>query len=148
MSKDPLSLLSLSLEFTMDTTKVDDIAKTVKLLDILFPTVLAVCLLIGCIPPAFLTVQSAKELTFIRTLGKTKRRARTILVLEQVFLSIIGLALGLCALYILNGQAISGIELTLEFFVQLYLLCCVGITLLCASIVTNIKAVDLLHIKQ
>ena len=93
--------------FTMDTSRIDRVKRTMSLLDLLFPAVCGAAAAIGGAAAGMVILQSSKEVAILRVLGVEKRTVLLMLVLEQLLLFLIGLALGLAATLLLNRGTLA-----------------------------------------
>ncbi len=129
-----------------------DLFKTTKrirnLLESLFPIAVAAAVLVGLLGPGLVIMQSAQEAAFLRILGVTKKRARCILVLEQIILCLAGIALVLGILALFSPGLVIRSTKTLSFCWSLYLLGCICGTLTAAIQVTRHKILELLQVKE
>lgn len=134
--------------FHIDSELFENTVRVRELLDSLFPIAVAAAVLIGLFGPGLLIIQSAQEAAFLRILGVTKKRARCILVLEQIVLCIAGTVLvaGILAL-ISQGLFIRGIE-TLAFCWLLYFVGCICGASAAAIQVTRHRILELLQVKE
>ncbi len=122
--------------------------RVLNLLESLFPIAVAAAALIGLFGPGLVILQSAKEAAFLRILGVTKKRARCMLVFEQVVLSVVGIALVAVALAASSqGLFARGIG-TLAFCWGFYFLGCICGASVAAVQVTRHKALELLQVKE
>lgn len=134
--------------FSINGTGLGNIKRICKLLDSLFPIAVAATLLIGLFGPSLVILQSAREAAFLRVLGVTKKRARCMLVFEQVILCIAGIVLVAGVLALCSpGLVIRSIK-TLAFCWTLYFLGSVCGTFLAAVQVTRHKLLELLQVKE
>lgn len=136
------------LTFIMDTSKIENLLNTLKLLEKLFPVVVAAAVLIGCLLCGLIIIQSSKEVAILRVLGTTRRRTRAILVIEQIFLCIIGLAAGASGLLLYKGTALAGIATVLYLFAALYFAGSLASALTCSAIATRRNVLELLQTKE
>ena len=128
-----------------------DLYKTTKrirnLLDSLFPVAVAAAVLIGLFGPGLVILQSAQEAAFLRILGVTKKRARCILVFEQMILCLAGIVLVAGVLSLFNLGLVLRSTNTLAFCWTLYFLGSVCGTFTAAVQVTRHKILELLQLK-
>lgn len=134
--------------YHIDSDLLDNTKRIRDLLVSLFPIAMAAAVLIGLFGPGLLILQSAQEAAFLRILGVTKKRARCMLIFEQVFLVIAGIVLvaGVLVLF-LPGQFMRSTQ-TLAFCWSLYFLGSVCGTLVAAVQVTKHKLLELLQVKE
>lgn len=134
--------------FFVDTSGLENVRRIRDILESLFPIAVAAAVLIGVFGPGLVILQSAKEAAFLRILGTTKKRAWCMLVLEQTFLCITGIALvaGILALFDF-GQFVRSTE-TLAACWMLYLLGCVCGAAVASVQVTGGRILELLQVKE
>lgn len=134
--------------FRVDSEALKNARRVRDLLESLFPIAVAAAVLIGLFGPGLVILQLAREAAFLRILGVTKKRARCMLVLEQILLCIVGIVFvaGILALFG-SGLFVRSIE-TLAFCWMLYFLACICGALAAAIQVTRYKVLELLQVKE
>lgn len=134
--------------YHIDAEAFENIKRVRNLLESLFPIAVAAAVLIGVFSPGLVILQSAKEAAFLRILGVTKKRARCMLVSEQIILCIAGIVLvaGGMALYN-SGLFARGVQ-TLAACWALYLLGCICGASIAAVQVTRHRVLELLQVKE
>ncbi len=134
--------------YYLDTGGLGNIERIRGLLESLFPIAVAAAVAIGLFGPLLVILQSAQQAAFLRILGVTKKRARCMLVLEQIVLCVTGIVLvaGGIALYD-PGRFTRGIE-TFAACYGLYLLGCVCGATAAAIQVTRHRLLELLQVKE
>ena len=137
-----------SLDFVLDTSKLENIRNTLRLLEALYPGVLAATLLIGGALCCLAVLRSSKEAAIMRVLGTTKRKTRSILVLERVLLNIAGLAAGTLALFVYNGRVLAEIVGPLYLFTGMYLAAVLAAAAVCSALATHRSALEMLQTKE
>ncbi len=134
--------------FHIDTEPLKNARRIRDLLDSLFPIAVAAAVLIGLFGPGLLIIQSAQEAAFLRILGVTKKRARCMLMLEQIILCIAGLVLVAGILVLFSpGRFVRSVE-TLAVCWALYLLGGVCGAFAAAVQVTRHRVLELLQVKE
>ena len=94
-------ILPEEVAFLMDeTAKAKHLKNNVELIDTLLPIISASVMVIGVFICSILITQSSKDIAIMRVLGTTKKRTRSILILEQMILSIIGILISAVVLAI------------------------------------------------
>jgi len=88
------------IAFIMDTSKLENVKNNIKLLETLYPIVIAAILVIGAFLCGLLIVQTSKDIAIMRVLGTSKRRVRVIMTVEYAVLCFIGILLALTVLVI------------------------------------------------
>jgi hypothetical protein len=137
------------LTFNMDTSKIDNLLKTLSLFKKLWPVVLTAAVLIEGLVCGLIILHSSKEAAILRMLGTSRRRTCVILMLEQLFHCIVGLILGALGLLLYNDtSAISGILVKLYLVAVMYFAGCFAGGFISGVITTNRKVLDLLQEKE
>ncbi len=140
---------SSSLSFIMDTSKIDNLLKTLSLFEKLLPVVLAVAVLIEGLVCGLIILHTSKEVAILRVLGTTRRKTCVILILEQIIYCIFGLILGALGLLLYNGpSAISEILEELYLVAVMFFAGCFTGSLISGIITSNRKVLDLLQSKE
>ena len=137
-----------TINFVIDTSRLEEPIKTLRLLETLYPGALAAALLIGAFLCCLLILQLSKEAAIMRILGTTKRKTRAILSLERVFLSIAGVIVGAAALLIYNGAALFSISSQLGLYTALYIACILASAIICSALATRRSSLELLQTKE
>lgn len=134
--------------YHIDSDLLDNMKRIRDLLVSLFPIALAAAVLIGLFGSGLFILQSAQEAAFLRILGVTKKRARCILVFEQIILCIIGIAVvaGVFLVFC-SGQFMRSTQ-TLAFCWSLYFLGGLCGAFVAAAQVTRYKLLELLQVKE
>ncbi len=134
--------------YHVDAEPLENARRMRELLESLFPIAVAAAVMIGVFGPGLVILQSAQEAAFLRILGVTKKRARCMLVLEQIILSIAGIVLVAGSLALIQpGLFVRSTE-TLAFCWSLYFLGCISGALAAAVQVTRYKVLELLQVKE
>ena len=134
--------------FSMETAEADRVYQTYRLLETLYPIAFALALILGCVLPAGVILQSAKDASLLRVLGTTKRRTRAMLTLEQIFLCLLGLCLAVAALVIAKGSALTAVAGLVAVYAASHLLACAAGTEAAAVSVTRRNVLELLQVKE
>ncbi len=146
--KDGSEMYSSNVSYYIDSGGLANIERIRGLLESLFPVAVTAAVMIGLLSPLLVIIQSAQEAAFLRVLGVTKKRARCILVFEQITLCLAGIVL------VSGGLSLYNIELfvrsleTLAACFALYLLSCVCGASAAAVQVTRHKILELLQVKE
>lgn len=134
--------------FYVDSSGLENIRRIRDLLVLLFPIAVAAAVLMELFAAGLVVMQSAKEAAFLRVLGVTKKRARCMLVLEQVILCIAGVALVAGILFMFDsGLFVRSIQ-TLAVCWALYLLACICGAVAAAVQITRHRIMELLQVKE
>lgn len=134
--------------FRVDSEPLKNAIRVRDLLESLFPIAVAAAVLIGLFGPGLVILQLAREAAFLRILGVTKKRARCMLVLEQIILCIAGLVLVAMILAVFGSSLFVRCVETLAFCWLLYFLACICGALAAAIQVTRYKVLELLQVKE
>jgi ABC-type antimicrobial peptide transport system permease subunit len=137
-----------AVDFIMDTSKLENLINTLRLLGALYPIAVAAALLIGGFLCALVIFQSSKEAAIMRVLGTTKRKTRAILSLEQVLLSGVGLLVGACGLLIYNGSGIAAASGDMVLFAGLYFALIAAAAIVSSVAATRKNVLELLQTKE
>ena len=86
--------------FVMDTSKLENLRNTLRLVEMLYPIAVVVTLVIGAFLCGLIIVQTSKDIAIMRVLGTSKAKTRTILVLEQMILCVIGIVIAGAVLFV------------------------------------------------
>ncbi|NLA86105.1 MAG: ABC transporter permease, partial [Clostridiales bacterium] len=132
----------------MDTSKLENLRNSLRLLETLYPIAVTAALLIGGFLCCLVIVQSSKEAAIMRVQGTTKGKTRAILALEQVLLSIVGLAVGTGGLLVYKGAALSAISGQVYLFTALYFTVILVSAAMCSSLATRRNVLELLQTKE
>ena len=127
---------------------VAQLEKNISLLDVLYPVVIGVSVLVGAGLCFLMLLLATKEAAILRILGTTRRSVRLALFSEPVILSMIGviISLGITSLlWTTTGQVPIGSLLTSA---GLYLLGALIGSISGAIMVTNKKPLELLQVKE
>lgn len=134
--------------YHIDDAGLKSIKRIQELLDSLFPIAVGAVLLIGLFGPGLIILQSAREAAFLRILGVTKKRSRSMLVLEQLCVCVVGIVLVTAGLALYDpGRFSRGVQ-TLGICFALYLLVCVCGAFAASVQVTRHKILELLQVKE
>ncbi|NLE04261.1 MAG: hypothetical protein GX638_05585 [Crenarchaeota archaeon] len=136
------------LSFVMDTSKIENLLNTLKLLNKLFPLVVAAAVLIGGLLCGLIIIQTTKEAAIMRVLGMPRWRTIAILSFEQVFLCLTGMILGVVGLLLYNREYLKEIAIEMYLLAALYFAGCLGGTFICSLIATRRKLLELLQTKE
>ncbi len=134
--------------FHIDSESLENIKRVRDLLASLFPIAVAAAVLIGLFGPGLVVMQSAKEAAFLRVIGVTKKRARCMLVLEQILLCAAGLTLVAAGLALSNPGLFARSTQTLATCWMLYFLGCICGASAAAIQVTRHRILELLQVKE
>ena len=139
---------SPDVSFVMDSSKLEVPLNTLNLLEKLYPTIVAAALVIGAFLCCLVLLQSSKEVSIMRVLGTTKGRTITIMSLEQIFLCIIGIILGLAGLVVYNRGDIIPVMGQLCVFAGAYLIVIIITSIVTASFIIKKDLLTLLQTKE
>ncbi|MCL1805141.1 MAG: hypothetical protein FWG28_03950 [Clostridiales bacterium] len=132
----------------IDTSKIENIRNSIRLMNALYPIVLGAALLIGAFLCSLAILQSSKEAALLRALGVAKAKTRTILSLEQVVLSATGLAFGFCVILGYKGAGSAAIARPISLFAALYFAVIIASAAICSILATRRSVLELLQTKE
>ena len=115
--------------FIMDTSKLDNLRNNISLMKSLIPIITVAVMVIGAFLCGLIIVQTSKDIAIMRVLGTSKRKTRTIIVLEQMILCIVGIIIAAIVL------AIRGALMQMLWMFGIY-----ALVILIASIVASVAA--------
>ena len=127
---------------------IAQLEKNLSLLKVLYPVVIAVSVLIGAGLCFLLLLQATREAAILRVLGTTRTAVRLALIIEPLFLSIIGVIIGLGisrSLWVIS-DLVSAVPLLTG--AGLYLAGVLAGLVIGAISVTNKKPIELLQVKE
>ncbi len=134
--------------FHIDSESFENVKRVRGLLESLFPIAVTAAVLIGLFGPGLVILQSAQEAAFLRFLGVTKKRARCMLVIEQIVLCIAGVALVAAGLALFRPGMFARSTQTLILCWALYFMGCLCGALAAAVQVTRHRILELLQVKE
>lgn len=134
--------------YNLNSGGLADIERVQGLLESLFPIAVAAAVLIGIFGAFLVILQSAQEAAFLRILGVTKKRARCMLVFEQVTLCIAGIILVAGGMALSSPGLFAGSLKTLAPCFSLYFLGCICGAVVAAIQVTRGRVLELLQVKE
>ena len=132
----------------VDATGLDNIRRICELLEAIFPIAVTAAALIGLFGSGLVILQSAKEAAFLRVLGVTKKRARCMLVLEQIILCFVGIVLVTGGLALYSPVIFARSTQMLAVCYVLYFMGCVCGASAAAVQVTRHRILELLQVKE
>ncbi|MCL2168675.1 MAG: ABC transporter permease [Defluviitaleaceae bacterium] len=139
----------LPLEFFMNDGElrnmVEPMEQNLNLLRLLYPIAIAVAAVLSVGLSLLVMLQNAKNAAIMRVLGKTKTRAKVTLCGEQVMVCVIGVILGIGALFAIGVQAfdIAPVMLAVMYFAGSIIGSIVG-----AIIISGKTPMELLQVKE
>jgi len=122
---------------------VGSMEQTLSLLRLLYPVAIAISIIIGAGLSLLLMLQNAKNAAIMRVLGSTKNRTRAVLWIEQLAVCLIGLIIGLAAVFILDWGALVSVMLAGLYLVGVVIGSVVG-----SVLVTSKPPLELLQVKE
>ena len=138
----------LTSSYYIDAEEMKTVERICRMLKELFPIALGASVLIGMFGPGLIIMQSAKEAAYLRVLGVTKKRARCMLVLEQIVLCLAATLFVAAILAAYHpGRFLKGAEM-FAFCGGLYVLGSVFGAVTSSVLVTRHKVLELLHSKE
>lgn len=134
--------------YHIDSGGLANIERIRGLLESLFPIAVAAAVFIGVFEVFLVILQSAQEAAFLRILGVTKKRARCMLVFEQVFLCVAGITLVAGGIAVSSPGLFADSVRTLVSCYGLYFMGCVCGATVAAVQVTRHRILELLQVKE
>lgn len=125
---------------------VEQLEQTLLLLQVLFPIVMGVSMLISFGLSLLLNLQKAKSVAIMRTLGVQKSIIHRLFIIEQAILCITGLLCGWTILLLLERKV--SLDFNLAIFTILYFLAVLFGSAVGATITINRSPLDLLQEKE
>ena len=127
---------------------VAQLEKNISLLEVLYPVVIVVSVLVGAGLCFLMLLQATREAAILRVLGTTLSTVRLVLFSEPFALSVIGVILGLGISYLL--WAATGILSLRQLMISagLYLVGVLIGSVVGATLVTSKQPIDLLQVKE
>jgi len=121
---------------------VGSMEQNLHFMRLLYPVAVVVSIIIGAGLSLLLILQNAKNAAIMRMLGSTKNRTRAVLWIEQLAVCLIGLIIGLAAVFILDWGALVSVMLA-----GLYLVGVVIGSVMGSVLVTSKPPLELLQVK-
>lgn len=134
--------------YYIDSEGLKNVERILSLLESLFPIAVAAAVAVGLLVSGLVILQSAREAAFLRILGVTKKRARCMLMLEQVLLNVAGIIFVVCGLALYSPGLFARSSETLVFCYALYFLGCFCGAAAAAVHVTRGRILELLQVKE
>jgi ABC-type antimicrobial peptide transport system permease subunit len=135
----PLTTNILDSEFRAIVIPME---QNLSLLRILYPIAIAAAIVLGAGLSLLLMFQNAKNAAIMRVLGSTKLRTRTVLCIEQLIVTLVGIALAFVA------TPLMGVGLEILPLAGLYLGACVVGGIIGAVVVSRRPPLTLLQVKE
>ena len=132
----------------MDTSEAENMLRTLTLVNGIYPMAVVAAAIMGGLFPGLIVMQSDREASIMRVLGTSKKRARAMLVLEQLLLCLSGAFCAAALLLLINGVSIVDRAAPLGVYAAAHLAACVAGGAICAVIVTRRKPLELLQVKE
>lgn len=141
-ASDAMAFENNTVYFIMDTSKLESLRNTLRLVEMLYPIAIAVVVIIGAFVCALLIVQTSKDIAIMRVLGTSKRKTRVMLVLEQMILCIAGV--------IFAGVivAVRGVLLKMLAVFALYIIVVLWSAIFASAAATRKNVLELLQTKE
>ena len=136
------------VKMAMDTSKLENIMNSRRMIDMLYPMAVAAALLMSAGLCCLLILQVSRESAIMRALGTTRGRTRALLVLEQAMLSAAGLLMGAGAMYAAKGAGLAASSRQLCAFGGMYAATVLVCGVICSWLATRRSALDLLQAKE
>lgn len=139
---------AVEISYHIDAGGLSNIERIRGLLESLFPIAVAAAVLIGVFGPLLIILQSAQEAAYMRILGVTKKRARCMLVFEQLALCVAGIILVAAGMLWYSPDLFGRSAETLSSCFALYFLGSVCGAAAASVQVTRHKVLELLQVKE
>ena len=138
------------LAFTLWDDELLDVVRqleqNLRLLQLLYPIVLVVSLLIGIGLSLLLMFQNMKDAAVMRMLGVTKAQARSRLIKEQLLITAVGLLFGAIGLTFIVGG--PDVDISSILYVGFYFLAGLVGSAIGAVVISNREPLELLQVKE
>ena len=132
----------------VDTSEAENTLQTLNLIETLYPIAVAAAAIMGGLFPGLVVMQSDREAAIMRVLGTSKKRTRTILVIEQVTLCLFGQICAALLLLVINGILLLQHAAAIGIFGSSLLFACIAGALICAVIITRRRILEMLQVKE
>lgn len=139
---------AVEVTYHIDSDGLANIERIRGLLESLFPIAVAAAVLVGVFGPLLIILQSAQEAAYMRILGVTKKRARCMLVFEQLALCVAGIILVAAGMLWYNPELFERSAETLGSCFALYFLGSVCGAASASVQVTRHSVLELLQVKE
>ena len=126
----------------MDTTKIENVRNNIDLMNTLYPIMIAAVMIIAAFLCGMLIVQNSKDIAVMRVLGTSKRRVRTIMVLEHIILCIIGVILAAVIL------VVRGVFAQMLWVTVLYVVVILAASYVASVLASRKNVLELLQTKE
>jgi hypothetical protein len=136
----PLSLVMHDEELRFVAGSME---QNLSLLHLLYPVAVMLSVIIGLALSLLLMLQNARNAAIMRVLGTTKTRTRAILMSEQLIVCVVGVAIGLCSLFVLGWGAAASALLAGLYIVSVMVGSVIG-----SLLVMNRPPILLLQVKE
>lgn len=137
-----------STSMRIETSKIENIRNSIRIMDALYPIIVGAALLIGAFLCSLIILQSVKEAALLRALGVTKMKTRIILSLGQILLCFVGLLVGAGIMLVYKGADIAAIVKPLGIFAALYFVVVLASAATCSVLATRRSILELLQTKE
>ena len=134
--------------YHIDSEGLKNVEQICSLLELIFPIAAVAAAAVGLLGSGLAILQSAREAAFLRILGVTKKRARCMLMLEQVLLCAAGIIFVVCGLALYSPGIFARSTETFAFCCALYFLGCLCGAAAAAVYVTRGRVLELLQVKE
>ncbi|MBQ8831279.1 MAG: ABC transporter permease [Oscillospiraceae bacterium] len=128
--------------FIMDTSKIENVRNNIELMNTLYPIMIAAVMIIGAFLCGMLIVQNSKDIAIMRVLGTSKRRVRSIMVVEHMILCVIGVMAASAVL------AARGVLTDMLWVAILYVVVVFFASLIASSMASRKNVLELLQTKE
>ncbi|MBR5701771.1 MAG: ABC transporter permease [Oscillospiraceae bacterium] len=122
--KDQLDKNQTAVKLTMDTSYADRIYQIHRLIESLYPLVVAAALLLGGVLPGLIVLHSSKEISILRALGVRVKDCIILYTLSQVLCALSGLVLGIAMMLVVLHPELSSVIVPFAVYVAAHLAAC------------------------
>ncbi|MBQ8831596.1 MAG: ABC transporter permease [Oscillospiraceae bacterium] len=128
--------------FVMDTSKLENLRNNISLMEALVPIITIAVMVIGAFLCGLIIVQTSKDIAIMRVLGTSKRKTRTIIVLEQMVLCIVGTVIAIVVL------ALRGAFVQMMWVFGAYVLVIILASVIAAAAASSKNVLELLQTRE
>lgn len=134
------------IAFIMDTSKLENVKNNVKLMETLYPIIVAAILVIGAFLCGLLIVQTSKDIAIMRVLGTSKRRVRLIMIVEHAAMCLVGIVVAIAVLVI--RKAANAVIADVLFVCGLYFAAVLAACIVASIAASRKNVLELLQTKE
>ena len=135
-------------DFYMDTSKLESLEKTLWLLKDAYLVAIFAAIIICVFLCCLVVIQSSKEASIMRSLGTTRKIVCSLLLLEQVFLNLVGLIFGALVFLLISNKEVLRIEKQIYSYALIHIGAIMVSSIICSMLVTNKSPLKFLQVKE